>query len=172
MGKRTNGGQRPPGRPPKHGARLLERVVRENRLDRRTNVAKLLASIENDLAADRGGWASTSAAETLLIRRAAFLALVCSSVENWLLRQPELVVKGELLGPLRKGLATHQANLARVLSALGIKSSASKVPSLEDYLAACGATAQGHDQPNGKANGQAAPDRVPERGMEASTDAV
>jgi hypothetical protein len=130
-----------------------------------------LASIEDDLATDRGGWVSTSAGETLLIRRAAFLALVCSSIENWLLRQPELVVKGELLGPLRKGLATHQANLSRILSALGIKSSAPKVPTLENYLAARGATAQGHDQPNGKANGQAAPDRAPESGMEA-TDAV
>jgi hypothetical protein len=134
VGKRTNGGQRPPGRPPKHGARLLERVLRENRLDRRTATAKLLARIENDLANDRGGWPSVSAAQALLIRRAGFLALVCSSVENWLLKQPALVVKGELLGPLKKGLATHQANLARVLAALGIEASASKVPTLEDYL--------------------------------------
>lgn len=139
MGKHTNGGGRPPGRPPKHGARLLERVLRENRLDKRTGVAKLLASIENDLAADRGGWPSTSAAEALLIRRAAFLALVCSSVENWLLRRPDLVVNGELLGPLKKGLATHQANLTRVLSALGIKSNTPKVPSLEEYLRQRGA---------------------------------
>jgi hypothetical protein len=134
VGKHTNGGKRLQGRPPKHGARLLERVLWQNKLDKRTGVAKLLASIENDLAADRGGWPSTSAAEKILIGRAAFLALVCSSIENWLLRQPELVVKGELLGPLKKGLTTHQANLTRALSALGIKSSAPKLPTLEEYL--------------------------------------
>ncbi len=144
-------------------ARLLLRTPKT--VDKRTGVAKLLASTEDDLAGDRGGWPSTSATETLLIRRAAFLALTCSSIENWLLKQPELVTNGELLGPLKKGLATHQANLARILSALGLKASTPKVPSLDEYLRERNTAAQGADQARG--NGATGTDGMPGGALES-----
>lgn len=169
------------GRPPKHAGRLLSRVVRKNQLDRRTGVSKLLERVADDLATDRGGWANVGAAEEIAIRRAAFLTVLCGSIEAWCLGQGDVIVDGELLGPLKKGLATHQANLIRTLAALGFKPERIKTPTLSEYLAAkagggngpsgSAGTSQGHDQPNGKANGQAAPDRVPEGRMEA-TDAI
>jgi hypothetical protein len=124
------------GRPPKHAGHLLSRVVRKNQLDRRTGVSRLLERVANDLAADRGGWANVSAAEEIAIRRAAFLTVLCSSIETWVLKQPAgVIVDGELLGPLKKGLATHQANLVRTLVALGFRpEKAGKLPTLDEYL--------------------------------------
>jgi hypothetical protein len=123
------------GRPPKHAGRLLSRVVRKNQLDRRTGVSRLLERVANDLADDRGGWANVSAAEEIAIRRAAFLTVLCGSIEAWCLGQGDVIHNGELLGPLKKGLATHQANLIRTLTALGLRPERTKVPSLEEYLA-------------------------------------
>lgn len=133
------------GRPPKHAGRLLSRVMDQNRLDRRTRVSKVLEGLATDLAAERGGWAAISTSEEILIRRAAFLTLLCSSIETWTLRQPDgVIVNGELLGPIRKGYATHQANLVRTLSALGIRpDAADKVPDLREYLERAASAAKG-----------------------------
>ncbi len=123
------------GRPPKHAGRLLSRVVRKNQLDRRTRVSKLLERVANDLAEDRGGWANVGAAEEIAIRRAAFLTVLCGSIEAWCLGR-DVILDGELLGPLKKGLATHQANLIRTLAALGIKPEPQRGPSLSEYIQA------------------------------------
>jgi hypothetical protein len=141
------------GRPPKHAGRLLSRVVRKNQLDRRTGVSKLLERVADDLATDRGGWANVGAAEEIAIRRAAFLTVLCGSIEAWCLGQGDVIVDGELLGPLKKGLATHQANLIRTLAALGFRADrAGKQPSLAEYIAA--GTEQ-HDYAEAKPRGQA-----------------
>jgi len=136
------------GRPPKHAGRLLSRVLRRNQLDKRTRTAKLLQRIADDLAADRGGWANVSATEEIAIRRAAFLAVLCASIEQWCLGQADVIVDGELLGPLKKGLATHQANLIRTLAALGFRPERTKLPTLNEYLSARGAKST-----NGAADG-------------------
>ena len=125
------------GRPPKHAGRLLTRVLKRNELDRRTRVSKFLQKVADDLADDRGGWEHVTAAEEIAIRRAAFLTVLCGSIESWCLGHAEVIVDGELLGPLKKGLATHQANLIRTLSALGFRPDrAEKLPSLQEYIAA------------------------------------
>jgi hypothetical protein len=139
------------GRPPKHAGRLLSRVVRKNQLDRRTGVSKLLECVADDLATDRGGWANVGAAEEIAIRRAAFLTVLCGSIEAWCLGQGDVIVDGELLGPLKKGLATHQANLIRTLSALGFRPERIKTPTLEQYLAAKSA---GNGTPGSAASSQ------------------
>jgi hypothetical protein len=113
-------------------------VVRKNQLDRRTGVSKLLERVADDLAGDRGGWASVSAAEEIAIRRAAFLTVLCGSIEGWCLAQGDVIANGELLGPLKKGLATHQANLIRTLAALGFRPERTKTPTLAEYLASRG----------------------------------
>jgi len=138
------------GRPPKHAGRLLARVLRKNRLDRRTRVSKILDHVATDLAADFGGWPCVSASQEIAIRRAAFLTVLCSSIEAWCLRQPDVIVDGELLGPLKKGLATHQANLIRTLAALGIRPRAERVPSLQEYLASRHNAGQGDDPGTGQ----------------------
>jgi hypothetical protein len=139
---------------------LLSRVVRKNQLDRRTGVSKLLERVANDLADDRGGWASVSAAEEIAIRRAAFLTVLCGSIEAWCLGQGDLIVDGELLGPLKKGLATHQANLIRTLTALGFKPERTKTPTLSEYLQARGNGAESaspaQDSPTHQGNGDRA----------------
>ncbi len=123
------------GRRPKHAGRLLDRVLKENRLDRRTQTARMLDSVANDLAAERGGWQRVSAGEEIAIRRIAFLTLLCSSIESWALQQPGgVIAEGKLLGPLAKGYATHQANLVRTLAVVGIRPDRQPEQSLTDYL--------------------------------------
>jgi hypothetical protein len=127
----------PPGRPPKHGARALERLLQQNKLDKRTRTAKLLQSIANDLAADAGGWAHLTAREKLLVERCAAQALIVASLEGWVFQQASLIdAGGEMLGVLRKGYTAHVAALARNLVALGLKpNTAKKLPTLGEYLA-------------------------------------
>jgi len=141
------------GRPPKHAGRLLARVLRKNRLDRRTRVSKILDHVADDLAGDLGGWPHVGASQEIAIRRAAFLTVLCASIETWCLKQPEVIRDGELLGPLKKGLATHQANLIRTLAALGIRPRAERVPSLSEYLAA-----RAQNQPQSDATGPVRPE--------------
>jgi len=103
----TEQATRPPGRPTKHGARLFPRLFEQNGLDERTGPAKLLRSAADDLANDRGDWKHCAAAEEIAIRRAAFLAVLCSMIENWVLKAGP-IVDGELAAILRKGYGTHQ----------------------------------------------------------------
>jgi hypothetical protein len=125
----------PGGRPSKHGARALARHLAGGTLDGRTWVAQALKSIRDDLAADRGGLESCSAAERILIERAAALSLIVQSIEHWVFSQVGVVTPdGELLSVLRKGLATHTANLARMLVALGLERKAKNaLPPHTDY---------------------------------------
>jgi len=159
------------GRPPKHAGRLLTRVLKRNELDRRTRVSKFLQKVADDLADDRGGWEHVTAAEEIAIRRAAFLTVLCGSIESWCLGHAEVIVDGELLGPLKKGLATHQANLIRTLSALGFRpDQAEKLPSLAEYIQSKASGGNGdpssvsdsheHDHVEGEARVRAAEDEA------------
>jgi hypothetical protein len=104
-------------------------------LDGRTWIAQALKGIRDDLATDRGGLESGGTAERILIERAAALSVIVQSIEAWVFSQAGVVTPdGELLSVLRKGYATHSANLARMLVALGLERKARQAPSLEEYL--------------------------------------
>lgn len=60
----------PGGRPALHGGRALSRLLRRNGLDKRTAVALEYHSVQDALAADRGGWENTTAGEKILIEAA------------------------------------------------------------------------------------------------------
>jgi hypothetical protein len=136
-------GYRPPGRPPKHGARLFARLFEQNAVDGRTGPAKLMGGVADDLASDRGGWEYCTAAEEIAIRRAAFLTVLCATIENWVLHNGP-ISDGELVSVIRKGYGTHQQNLIRTLSLLGLRPDrAERLPTLAEYLASRGASSQG-----------------------------
>lgn len=123
------------GRPPKHGARALAKHLAAGSLDGRTWIAQALKSIRDDLARDRGGLEHCSAAERLLIDMTSAQVLIVNAMQNYILTRDPINDKGELLSVLRKGYATHAANLSRNLQALGLKADkADKVPSLASYL--------------------------------------
>ena len=137
-------GNRPPGRPPKHGARLFARLFEQNAVDGRTGPAKLMGGVADDLASDRGGWKYCTAAEEIAIRRAAFLTVLCASIENWVLHNGP-ISDGELVSVIRKGYGTHQQNLIRTLALLGLRPDRmERLPSLAEYLEARASGGNGH----------------------------
>lgn len=147
MSRRRYGG----GRPPKHGARMLERLLQTNQLDRRTRTAQLLEAIRADIADDAGGWDRLTTRERILVDRIAAETLLCSAMENFALGQPSPITEGgELLGVLRKSYTAHSANLARMLAQLGLRPErTAKVPELREYIAA--SAQNGHQDAQGAA---------------------
>jgi hypothetical protein len=142
--ERRKDGRRAPGRPPKHAARALARYLAAGQLDQRTWIARALKDIRDDLAGDKGGWGECSASERILISRAAALTMIVQAMETWVFAQGDVVgATGEPLAVLKKGLATHTANLARMLVALGLQRRARDVIPLDQYLAGKAAT-NGH----------------------------
>jgi hypothetical protein len=124
-----------PGPPPKHAGRMLERVLKQNKLDMRTNTAKMLKIIGDDLAADRGGWQHCTAGERILIERCAAVTLLCSSIESFVFKgNGPVTPNGELLSVLRKGYIAHFAALTRALTALGLERRQAEPQSLAEYL--------------------------------------
>jgi hypothetical protein len=107
-------------RPPKHGARQLERLLKSNGLDRRTLTGRHHRELIDALAAERGGWGNLTVGERLLIERAASLALICRTIETYVFNAG--VMQGNELAPvLARGFATYSENLRRCLLALGLK---------------------------------------------------
>jgi hypothetical protein len=109
----------------KHGGRMLQRVLAQNAIDGRTNVAKDFYGAQDGLAEDRGGWAQTTTAERMLIEVAASELVVIRSIFAWAAKQPSVVTETadgpRLLGPLAKGYTSHVGALTRALGALGIR---------------------------------------------------
>lgn len=136
---------------PKHGARALERRIRQNQLDGRTKTARMLAEIGDALAEDRGGWSNVTAAERILIERCAAEALFCRAIESWALTQPELITSNgdgpRLLGPLAKGYTSHFAALTRALQALGLRpDKVERLPNVGEYLKQAAASAPADEE--------------------------
>lgn len=133
-------------RPPKHGSRQLERLIRENALDGRTKTARMLRMIADDLAEDAGGWTRLTNREKLLIDRTATAAVIMQSIEGWVLTQPGPVdEKGDLLNVLRRGYLAYLAQVTRCLVALGLKPDrADRGPTLEEYIASREQNGSGH----------------------------
>ncbi|MBX3027663.1 hypothetical protein KF840_22420 [bacterium] len=124
------------GTPPKHGARSLARHLAAGSLDQRTWIARALAELRQDLAADAGGYDRLTARERLLVDRCAAAALICSTIEGHVFQADRLVdAAGELLPILRRGYVTHVQSLSRMLQALGLRPDrAADLPSLDAYL--------------------------------------
>jgi hypothetical protein len=109
----------------KHGGRMLQRVLAQNAIDGRTNIAKDFYGAQDGLAADRGGWSNTTTAEKALIEVAAMELVIIRAIFGWAVRQPSMVTDTtegpRLLGPLAKGLTSHVGALTRALGALGVR---------------------------------------------------
>ncbi|MGD0950040.1 MAG: hypothetical protein ABSA52_21765 [Candidatus Binatia bacterium] len=138
MSTRTEDGNRPPGRPPKHYARWLARRLKENGLDGRTGPAKLLKMRADELADDAGGWPNLSNRECVLVQRTAALILLCETIEGHVFSQTTpFTDSGELLAVLSKNYIAYSNTVRLNLLALGLKpDKAPRVPTLEEYLAA------------------------------------
>src|SRR5262245_52961442 len=106
---------------PRHAARLLQRVLRENALDKRTGVAKEFHALQDALAADRGGWSNCTAAEKILIERASALTLIVRAIEHWAFKTGVIDRAGTLSPPLLKGYTSHVGALQRTLATLGTR---------------------------------------------------
>lgn len=133
---RTKNPRKFAGRPPRDGSRLLQRVLNENALDQRTQTARALRAIRDDLAADAGGWDHVTSRERLLIERCAAQALIVAAIEAHVFGQPSVIGQdGALLPSLAKGYTAHVQSLARMLTSLGLRPDrADRTPDLQTYM--------------------------------------
>lgn len=130
--------RRKPGhRKLRHGARALEQLMKTQKLDMHPTVARMIRSVENDLAADYGGWARVSTARAILIRKAAWLTLITDSLEHFVGRQGgPLTAEGDLLGAVaRPHYLAHVNALGRLLETLGLDRADVEPLTLAEYLA-------------------------------------
>ncbi len=137
--ERRKAGPRHQGRQPKHGARALSRRVTANALDRRTGIARDFHGHQDGLAADRGGWGHTSAAERMAIEVAAMEMVILRALFTWAVKQPSIITEGadgpRLIGPLAKGFTSHAGALTRALATLGMRPDPiERLPDLRSYL--------------------------------------
>lgn len=114
---------------------MLERILRENALDRRTGTAQRYYGLQDALIADRGGEAHCTAAERILIERAASLALICRTIEHYVIRCGILDPTGVLTPVLAKGYTSHAMALQRTLQTLGIRpDKVERLPNVSELL--------------------------------------
>jgi hypothetical protein len=123
------------GRPPKHGARMLGRLLRDNKIDQRLQVARLLKIQRDLLVDDAGGLANISNRELLLIEKTATLAVIMSAMENWAFKEKPINPEGALLNVLAQNYIGYSNALRNNLTALGLKpTKPSSDIDLQDYL--------------------------------------
>jgi hypothetical protein len=163
-------GNRPPGRPPKHYVRWLSRQLKEAGFDGRTQQAKALQSIANDLADDAGGWANLTSREIMLVRRTAALLLLCETIEHHVFSQQNPFTEtGELLNVLAKNYIAYSNTLRLNLLALGLKPPRpDAMPSLQDYIAS---QAGGGNGTPGSAGGSQSDDRTAAKPTDEASEA-
>jgi hypothetical protein len=127
---------KPPGRPPTHGLRTYRRALTHlgtTKLDQRTSVAigvkRFVADVVRDLSGD------PSAQQLAVLEVAARTKVMRDAVDDWLLRQPSLLVarKRTLIPALtqRQQLAT---SFVQHMQALGLERKAKPVPSLAEFV--------------------------------------
>lgn len=135
---------RTPGRKPTHAARMLARLWRENRLDKRTGPFKAIQAQANSYADRWGGWENLDALDESLIQSAAFLRTICTTIETFSLRGREIIDGGGALLPvLAKNYVTYQQALVRTLDSLERRDRSARQPiDLGTYLAS---HSGGHD---------------------------
>lgn len=121
---RRKEGERAPGRPPKHGARALARLLHANRLDGRTGPARDRAALLSAIGEDAGGFENLTARQRLTAEIAVDAILICRAIMHYALRGGLFVTGPDgvrLVPTVAKGLATYQGVATRALVALGMR---------------------------------------------------
>src|SRR5215467_10894238 len=127
---------RPPGRPPTHGFRALERLLRQHGLavvDGRSTLGRELAYWRQCYADDLGG--DPSAAQATVIERIAAKRLMVGALETFILSAPSTLLVKErayLVNMYRQMSDSLRADLVT----LGLERRAKEAPTLAEYLAA------------------------------------
>ncbi|MCC6765252.1 MAG: hypothetical protein IT293_11380 [Deltaproteobacteria bacterium] len=133
------------GRPPTHNATALRKAVTRlgtKRLDGRSTVAVAARRFKADLTADLGG--DPSRAQRTLIELAARTWIIVEALDDWIMRQPSLVLhRKRAVVPVLLQRQQLADSLARTLERLGLDRKARNVPTLDRYLATKAAPTNG-----------------------------
>src|SRR5215475_10384169 len=118
---------RGPGRPPTHGLRAVERLLRQHGLavvDGRSTLGRELAHWRQCLVDDLGGDPST--AQTVLIERVAGKRLMVASLETFIVQHPSVFL-GQEHGYLLTTYRQLSDSLRADLIALGLERKAKEI---------------------------------------------
>lgn len=147
------------GRPPIHGLNALRKAVTRlstKRLDQRSAIAVAVRRFKADLVRDLGG--NPSRAQETLIELAARTWIIVEALDDWLMRQPSLVLhRKRAVVPVLLQRQQLADSLARQLERLGLERKVREAPDVTSYLASRGVR---HAAPTGV---QSADGRGPER---------
>lgn len=128
------------GRPPAHSLTSLRKTMTRlgtKRLDRRSAVAVAARRFKAELTADLGG--DPSRAQATLIELAARTWIIVEALDDWLMRQPSLVLhRKRTVVPVLLQRQQLADSLARLLERLGLERKARDVTDLATYLATRG----------------------------------
>src|SRR5213593_4275331 len=133
-GRRRSPYRRPPGRPPTHGAAMLSRIlhtIRLDAIDQRSQAGVYLRRVRQELLDQL---ADATTAERLLVDEAAKASLITRAVGEHIMSRDTLVRDAGDLLPVVMQHATLQANLMKMLLALGLRRREMTVPSLSEYI--------------------------------------
>jgi hypothetical protein len=116
-------------------------------IDKRTVAARHLLAWRAQLLSDLGGEGRVSTAQRTLVEMAARTKLYVDHVDAVLMEMGRLTTKRGRLKPLVEQRQRLVDSLCRLLVQLGLERTVSKVPTLDDYLAAKHQSAQGSSEP-------------------------
>ena len=108
------------GRPPKHGARLMQRILDDHQLDGRTKLARIRRDLRNEIADDAGGWDHLTARERAIVERVVAHILICGAIEDYAFAEGP-IEDGELRPILAREYSQFAGGLTRMLSTLGLR---------------------------------------------------
>jgi hypothetical protein len=122
----------PPGRPAKHGARWLARLIEQNRLDRRSKPARDRQRAANLIAEDAGGWPCLNNREVMLTWHAASAFVLLSVRLDRLLAGASDETESEL-----RWLVALMNSFRRHVELLGVRPERleKQLPTLAEYIA-------------------------------------
>jgi hypothetical protein len=110
------------------------RTVRIDTIDNRSQVGVALRRLREELMDQIGGEGEVTPAQRILVEEAAKSRIIAAAVGEWILRQETLVrPDGDLL-PAVVQQSALVANLARLLTALGLERRGKQAQSLGDYI--------------------------------------
>jgi hypothetical protein len=162
------------GRPPVHGLYQLRKAVTRlgtRRLDGRSAVAVAARRFKADLTADLGG--DPSRAQATLIELAARTWIIVEALDDWIMRQPSLVLsRKRSVVPVLLQRQQLADSLARLLERLGLERKAKDPLDLATYLsmrqpASRSESPQERRPSTSEGIGPAAADDSPQDGTEA-----
>lgn len=125
---------RQPMRPGLSTLRKAMTQLGTKRLDQRSAVAVAARRFKADLTADLGG--DPSRAQATLIELAARTWIIVEALDDWLMRQPSLVLhRKRAVVPVLLQRQQLADSLARTLERLGLERRVRELPDLRSYLA-------------------------------------